>query len=610
MLALEGRGNRLVVGSLNPPPDSFRHGRLRGLAAQVLYPPPPPVLKGMPGRDTAGWAELAPLVDAHRAGYGESFKPETRALNALYFAHRFRQLGVRHIHVHFANRATHTALFLKKLGFPFSITAHAKDFLVDLGSPELLAEMCAEAEFVVAVSDFSRGLLQEMCPASADKVVRVYNGIDPGEFAAPRNQTPGAPFRILSVGRLIEFKGFHHLIAACGDLRERGVDVELDIVGEGLWSGRLREEVTARGLEGIVRLLGNREREEIAGLLAESDAFALACTTDAEGGTDILPTVIIEAMAAGLPVVSTRLAGVPEMVVAGETGLLVEPGDVPALGDAIAQLANDRPLTSRLGEAGRQLCTEKFSQEVTAPQIESLFRKAGALEVADTHPTHVAYLADHWPADPDDTTLVEEITCACATPEITVLAGLYKEGSDPCETLDAVSFLPDGTVLESHWRSATARYREIDSLRLQVGGAVPGEIFYQQARRALYTVDLLEKRGVRHVHAARSSSLLWAWLVAKLGSFRASYTAERQPVLPRSLIARLSDDFALASVADDRLHEHLDGRFVDELGTGENGGKNHKKSLLAPFRTKAILSADKPPGRDYAGWFRKLIAKP
>ena len=127
----------------------------------------------------------AEMVARHDRDYGPSFQSAVRARNALWFARLFTRLGVGHVHVHFANRATHTALFLKALsGIPFSFTPHAQDFMVDLGNDALLAELCREATHVVAVSDFSLGLLREKCPESAGKMCRVYNGIALDAFPA------------------------------------------------------------------------------------------------------------------------------------------------------------------------------------------------------------------------------------------------------------------------------------------------------------------------------------------------------------------------------------------------------------------------------------------
>ena len=129
-----------------------------------------------------------------RAKYGPTAKAEQRARNALYFAEFFARSGVDHVHVHFANRAAHTAVFLKEIsGIPFSVTAHGQDFMKDLGSDDLLREICAAAEFVAAETDYSRDLLRQRCPDSAAKIHRVYNGIDLERFPAPRSETKRLP---------------------------------------------------------------------------------------------------------------------------------------------------------------------------------------------------------------------------------------------------------------------------------------------------------------------------------------------------------------------------------------------------------------------------------
>ncbi|MGI9243378.1 MAG: glycosyltransferase family 4 protein, partial [Verrucomicrobiales bacterium] len=363
MLALEAAGVPLCIGSLNPPPDSFRHERLADIRANAHYPPPAKVLQAMQqsAEEDGSWEPLAALAAEHDRAYGESYKAALRARNALYFARMFRSRGVSHVHVHFANRATHTALFIKKLGIPFSFTAHAQDFMVDLGSEGLLSEMCREAEFVIAVSDFSKDLLQGMCPDSAGKIHRVYNGIDTGSFPTAAVAQKGEPLRILSIGRLIEFKGFHHLLQACAQLRDRKIPFQCTIAGDGPWSERLCELRAGLKLtKQQVVFAGRRSHGELKAELARSHVFALPSIVDSKGASDILPTVIMEAMAAELPVVSTQLAGIPEMVTDGETGLLIPPGDEGALADALAQLAADPDKGARFGAAGRRGAGERF----------------------------------------------------------------------------------------------------------------------------------------------------------------------------------------------------------------------------------------------------------
>src|SRR6266436_6588670 len=215
MLALERSGVDLEIGSVYPPLTSLRHEHIARLRAPIQYAPPQKILKvreknAKTGRTTAKWPRE--LVERHERKYGPGVKAEQRARNAFYFAEFFSRNGVDHVHVHFANRAAHTALFLKEIsGIPFSVTAHGQDFMKDLGSNDLLREICAAAQFVAAETDYSRDLLRQRCPNSAAKIHRVYNGVDLERFPAPRSANNHVP-RIVSVGRLVPFKGFDDLI--------------------------------------------------------------------------------------------------------------------------------------------------------------------------------------------------------------------------------------------------------------------------------------------------------------------------------------------------------------------------------------------------------------
>jgi glycosyltransferase involved in cell wall biosynthesis len=326
ILALERSGVELELFSIYPPPTSFRHGHAARMKAQIHYAPPSAILKlgEQEAKRTGRWPEQ--LIAAHDQRYGAEYKAALRARNALYFADLFKRRGYTHFHVHFANRAAHTAIFLKAIsGIPFSISTHGQDFMTDLGSNELLREICAEAEFIANETEFSKELVARLCPGSSDKMLRVFNGMDLGNFPpAPEQQSAAVP-RIVSVGRLIEFKGFHHLIAACAELHARGLEFECEIIGEGLWRAQLQAQIDTAGLQQRVWLAGALPQEEIFERLRSCAIFALACTTDKDGASDVFPTVILEAMASGRPVVSTRIAGVPEQVEHGRTGLLVAP---------------------------------------------------------------------------------------------------------------------------------------------------------------------------------------------------------------------------------------------------------------------------------------------
>ena len=168
------------------------------------------------------------------------------------------------------------------------------------------------------------------------KIQRVYNGVDLAGF--PPADFSGRKPAIISIGRLIEKKGFGDLIDACALLRSRGHKFVCTIIGEGPLEETLRAQIAAAGLEQSVELAGPQTQAQIAEQLANATVFALPCTREADGGMDNLPTVIMEAMAAGLPVVSTPLGGIPEMIELGVNGELVPERDPEALSAALERL--------------------------------------------------------------------------------------------------------------------------------------------------------------------------------------------------------------------------------------------------------------------------------
>src|SRR4029450_4304739 len=419
MLELEQRGIELVIGSVYPPLTSLRHEYISKLSAPIHYAPPQEILRILErnAKTTRKWPR--DLVEQHEVRYGPMAKAEQRARNALYFAEFFARSGVDHVHVHFANRAAHTAVFLNEIsGIPFSVTAHGQDFMKDLGSDDLLREICDAAEFVAAETDYSRELLRQRCPNSAAKIHRVYNGINLERFPALRSANNHVP-RIVSVGRLIVFKGFDDLIAACDELARRPIDFVCDIIGDGPLRETLQAKIEQLDLSSRVNLLGSLSQDAVLEKLQAVDIFALASTTDAQGATDVFPTVILEAMASARPIVSTRLAGIPELVVDGQPGMLAPPGDSTALAQALEQLLRDPELRFRFGDAGRARIEQHFRIEQTvAPLMEMLERSCNRRSAGDVRvwrwallasesirrrashskaATAIAYLIDRWP---------------------------------------------------------------------------------------------------------------------------------------------------------------------------------------------------------------------
>ena len=340
-----------------------------GLAARVEYLPKPADL----AREMTSSRMLGryPWSVVWRIRRWRKRPGKGRLLEAAWLGPKLKEAGVRHIHTHFAGIGARTAWWIKRFyGIPFSFTGHANDMFCETDSPVSLHELVGAAEFVVAVSDFSRDWLCRHCPGQEGKIHRVYNGMDLDTI--PDAARPAGPPTVVSVGRSIEKKGFADLIAACAILRDQGLDFRCEIIGGGPLDAALAGQVGLLGLEGIVNLTGPLPQEEVRRRLGQGTLFVLACATEADGGMDTLPTVIAEAMAARLPVISTRLAAIPEMVDHGVTGLLVGERQPAELARAMAEVLRDPLLASRFGDAGHKLARERFSSMRTVAQLRGL----------------------------------------------------------------------------------------------------------------------------------------------------------------------------------------------------------------------------------------------
>jgi glycosyltransferase involved in cell wall biosynthesis len=567
MLALERRGVDLEIGSIHPPFTSLRHGHRANLRAEVHYAPPPKVVRTMAQLARRDGIWPAALVAAHEARYGPAYKAEQRARNALFFAEQFVRTGVAHFHVHFARNATHTALFVKaisKIGFSF--TAHAQDFMVDVGNDELLREMCREAAFIVAVSDYSRDLLVQKCPDAEAKIHRIYNGIDLRNFQTRPPRSPTLP-RILSIGRLIEFKGFRDLIAACTELKKRDIQFECEIIGEGPLRGALQDAITAASLDGIVRLSGALAQEEVMRRLADCDVFALACIVNREGASDILPTVILEAMATARPIVSTRLAGVPEIVRDGENGLLVAPGDVKGLGNALELLLRDPQLRARFGAAGRRNIEVRFDVDKTAAQLLELVEAAavprGPVQGPGRDLQHCLYLVWEWP-NPKLPGLDRELFALAGAPVQIWRSGSIAPAKGSERLVHALKFLPDAIVIEAEWHADRSRAHEIESWRRELPPECNTADYLEAARVALYLAPKLARDGIHHVHATDSRALLCAWILQRLAKITISATIESPPEFASGVVERLLRSCTGGRVSDSKIRAGFDGRFLAE----------------------------------------------
>ncbi len=554
MLALERAGVEIEIFSIYPPHTSFRHGHYSRLKAPVHYAPPQSILKlgEQEAKRTGRWP--ADLVASHERKYGPDYKANVRARNALYFADLFKARGFTHFHVHFANRAAHTAVFLKAIsGLPFSMSTHGQDYMVDLGNNELLAEICREAEFVANETAWSTAELGRLCPSAEDKMFRVFNGMDLANFSKVSPGATNAVPRIVSIGRLIEFKGFHHLITAAGLLRERGLEFQCDIIGEGPWRSQLERAISDAKLGDCVRLTGALPQEEVFAALRGCDIFTLPCIVDEVGASDVFPTVILEAMASARPVVSTEIAGVPEQIVHGETGYICGPGDTEELAGSLEALLKSRELREQFGAAGQRRLQAEFNVDLTVKELSSRFEEAVK---PDTKPARrladLAVLLQEWPTTERHEAELNQLSEAFPAFRAYVVHTGGTPPSDWRTTLPHCDFLPDSMVVEGEWQMQKELRHRIDTWRGDLGGRLSTEDYLRHARYALSLRTWVMRDGVNHIHAASSREALTAWILRRLTGVTVSATIEEKSAIPAAVLCEMAPDFTGFRIAGKR----------------------------------------------------------
>jgi glycosyltransferase involved in cell wall biosynthesis len=299
---------------------------------------------------------------------------------AAFIAREVQARGLEHVHAHWATHPALAALVVRELtGLTYSFTAHAHDLYMNRA---MLDEKIADASFVVTISEYNRALIREMYgPDAAAKTVIVRCGVDVRRFGPRAEPAPREVPVVACVAGLRDYKGQVYLIDACARLRARDVAFRCLLVGDGPERPRLEAQIAANGLRAHVRLLGARPHDEVRALFARADVVAHPSVTTPEGMMDGIPVALMEAMAMGCPVVSTRVSGIPELVEDERSGLLVDPRDGAQLADAIARLLEDAALRRRLAIAGRRAVLRSFSLEENARSLLGHFEAWAGVSV-------------------------------------------------------------------------------------------------------------------------------------------------------------------------------------------------------------------------------------
>ena len=393
ILAREAQGEDLSIYALRPTTDSRFHPEIARVAARVNWVSRPVRAIDMWSRLTDGltrqddcerFAAIMPVL---------ADLPGDEVAQGVELARQARRDSITHLHAHFASLAGRVAWIAAALtGIPYTVTTHAKDIFHESVDPMWLRRICADAQRVIAISRYNEAHLGKVLAGTGATVSLRYNAIELDRFSyrAPQPVASGrsGPLRVCAVGRLVPKKGFADLIEAVRILVSSGIDVEVELAGDGEERERLTAQIDRLGLAGRVRLLGPLTQAEVRGLLARSDVFAAPCIEAADGNIDGLPTVVLEAMACGTPVVATAVSGLPEVVHDGVTGLLLPPGDPAELAVALRGIALGEVDTVSLSRGARRLIEEHFDSRAQAEVLAAWQSGPRPAPVAPTvHPT-------------------------------------------------------------------------------------------------------------------------------------------------------------------------------------------------------------------------------
>lgn len=353
ILAREAAGDRIEIFSLRPCNDQRFHPELARVQAPVT-------LIARPKSAERTWetfraAEAAGLAPAVSRIFPElAVADPNDALQAINLAVILRSRNIRHLHVHFASTPTSVARLASAITrIPYSFTAHAVDIFVGTVDGDLRTKF-AQAHHAVTISEYNLRFLQARFPDVTSRLHLVRNGLELERFPYRDPRPIGSRVRVAAVGRLVEKKGFQHLLPAAAELVAQGFPLDLRIAGTGALAEQLQCTIEQLGLTRHVRLLGPQTQDQVRGLLDSSDAFIAPCVVGSDGNADGMPTVLLEAMAAGVPCISTSVTGIPEAVRNGLTGILTRPGQPHLLAQAIRHIssaATDRVMLARNARA-------------------------------------------------------------------------------------------------------------------------------------------------------------------------------------------------------------------------------------------------------------------
>jgi glycosyltransferase involved in cell wall biosynthesis len=396
ILALEQVGVNIQIFAMTNPQEEIVQAQVQQIRAPVHY------------LSQASWSAFRQVLREHRKVF---WQHPAGYLRALFYSLRSREIDrgytssgrmacfhmaislagfldqanaeskfcIPHLHAHFAHDPTFTAQLVHMVtGISYSFTAHARDLFQIPRSA--LADRVKTASTVVTCCQNNLKYLSEVAPGEKAKFSMVYHGVDLERFKPLSHPDPGRDAKpetplILSVGRLVEKKGFFDLLAALRQVKDQGLRFRAEIYGEGPLHDELNQAIAEHGLSSWVRLAGNCTQQQLLTIFQSATLFVLTPTVTEDGDRDGIPNALVEAMAVSLPVISTVTAGIPEVINHNQNGLLYPPHDIEGITAGIVKLLSDKNMRMRLGKNARSRVIEQFDAFQSASQLKELFSR-------------------------------------------------------------------------------------------------------------------------------------------------------------------------------------------------------------------------------------------
>jgi len=376
--ALKKKGVDVAILSLKNTAEEIIQTDTQELSSSVIYPSPKVLLSlkalvTFLKRPFTNTKILLSIITSLRSRPGSLLKSIATWWITLGMTSDVNKLNIDHIHAHWATYPSTSALILSKnTDRPFSFTSHAHDIFLE---DHLLKEKITESKFSVTISDYNKNRLSSQLSIDLDSKMNVVHcAIDVNRHVfSTSNRSSNT---ILAVGRLDHIKGFSVLIDACNEYKNMGGEFECIIIGNGPLKEQLQKQINDYKLSDHIRLVGVMPQEKIKEYLLNATLFVLPSVVTQKGDMDGIPVALMEAMAAGAPVISTNVSGIPELINNNINGLIVEPNNPHQLAAAISELLNNVDLRQKFSSAARHSIESDFSIDKEVDKLYSLFNNS------------------------------------------------------------------------------------------------------------------------------------------------------------------------------------------------------------------------------------------